>query len=76
MMDRVSGDTSDVDGMIAALDGISFDSPRGPFTMDSNSQTPKHNMYLRNVEEAEGTLHNVVIENMGEIADPGDDSKG
>ncbi|MFQ5399263.1 MAG: ABC transporter substrate-binding protein [Anaerolineae bacterium] len=75
MLNRTEGDTN-VDKMIEAMDGISFNSPRGPFTLDANSQTPKHNEYLREVQDVGGTLHNVVIENFGEIVDPGDDSKG
>ena len=76
MLDRVEGDTSDVDGMIEALDGISFASPRGPFTLDSTSQSPRHNEYLREVQEVGGELHNAVLDNFGEIVDPGDNSMG
>ena len=76
MLERVEGDTTDVDAMIEALDGISFDSPRGPFTLDANSQAPKNNMYLREVQDVDGTLRNVILENFGEIVDPGDDSLG
>jgi branched-chain amino acid transport system substrate-binding protein len=76
MLDAVEGDTSDVEAMIAALGGVSFDSPRGPFRLDANSQSPEHNMYLREVQEVEGALHNVIVENLGPIVDPGDDSQG
>jgi branched-chain amino acid transport system substrate-binding protein len=76
MLTRVEGDTSNVDSLVGALDGISFDSPRGPFSLDANSQAPRHNMYLREVQNVEGGLHNVVLENFGEIVDPGDNSKG
>ena len=76
MLNAVEGDTSNTDKMIEALGGISFNSPRGPFALDSNSQSPKHNIYLREVLEVDGALHNVVIDNFGETVDPGDDSKG
>lgn len=76
MLNRVEGDTSNVDGMIAALDGISFNSPRGPFRLDANSQNPEHHMYLREVQEVDGELHNVVLQDFGPIVDPGDDSLG
>ena len=76
MLNRVEGDTSNLDNMIGALDGISFASPRGPFTLDANSQAPKHNIYLREVQNTDDGLHNVVLENFGEIVDPGDESKG
>lgn len=76
MMEAVDGDTSDVEAMIDALPGISFDSPRGPYSLDANSQAPRHNEYLREVQEVGGELHNVVIENLGITVDPGDDSMG
>jgi branched-chain amino acid transport system substrate-binding protein len=76
ILDAVEGDTTDVDAMIDVLPDISFNSPRGPFSLDPNSQAPRHNEYLREVQEVEGELHNVVIENFGQIVDPGDDSSG
>lgn len=76
MLDMVEGDTSNSQAMIDTLAGISFNSPRGPFALDANSQAPKHNIYLRDVQEVEGGIHNVILENFGEIVDPGDESKG
>lgn len=76
MLNRVEGDTSNTQAMIDALDGISFDSPRGSFRIDPVSQAPEHNMYVREVQEFEGTLRNVVLEDLGTFADPGDDSRG
>jgi branched-chain amino acid transport system substrate-binding protein len=75
MMNRTEGDTA-VDKMIEALDGISFASPRGPFALDSNTQAPRHHIYLREVQMMDGAPHNVVLADLGEIADPGDDTKG
>ncbi|MFQ5617324.1 MAG: ABC transporter substrate-binding protein [Anaerolineales bacterium] len=76
MLNAVQGDTSDVDKMIDALGGVSFNSPRGPFKLDANTQNPSQHIYVREVREVDGALHNVVIEDLGEITDPGDDSKG
>ncbi|MEM7130657.1 MAG: ABC transporter substrate-binding protein [Chloroflexota bacterium] len=77
MLTRVEGDTSDLDAMIGALAGISFDSPRGPFTLDEATQNPRHDWYLREVVKTDdGALHNANLENLGEIVDPGDDSMG
>ncbi|MGH2593111.1 MAG: ABC transporter substrate-binding protein [Anaerolineae bacterium] len=75
MLKRTQGDTT-VDKMIEALDGISFASPRGPFALDTNTQNPKHHIYLREVQTVDGAPHNVVLADLGEIVDPGDDSKG
>jgi len=76
MLNAVQGDTTNVDNMIESLSGMSFASPRGPFTLDPNSQAPKHNMYLREVQEVEGNLNNVVLDNFGEIVDPGTEDLG
>lgn len=77
MITRTEGDVSDVDKMVEALAGISFNSPRGPFTLDEATQNPRQEWYLRQVVRTEdGALHNAAIENMGEIVDPGDDSMG
>ncbi len=76
MVNAVQGDTSNVDRMIEALGGISFASPRGPFALDANSQNPRQHIYVREVQNVEGALHNIVIADLGEIVDPGDNSKG
>jgi branched-chain amino acid transport system substrate-binding protein len=76
MLNTVQGDTTNVDKMIEVLGGISFKSPRGPFALDTNSQAPRQNMYLLQVQEVDGALQNAVLGSLGEIVDPGDDSKG
>jgi branched-chain amino acid transport system substrate-binding protein len=76
ILDAVQGDTSDVNGMIDAVSGISFDSPRGPFTFDHRSQNPTQHIYVRQVKKVDGTPHNVVIDDMGAFTDPGDNSLG
>jgi len=76
LINTLQGDLTNVDRMIEALPGISFNSPRGPFALDANSQAPRQKIYLREVQSVEGTLQNTVIADLGEIVDPGDDSKG
>lgn len=76
MLNATDGATDDNDMMIDALGNISFNSPRGPFRLDTNSQNPVQHIYVREVQEVDGTLHNVVIEDLGEVTDPGDDSLG
>ena len=75
MLNQTQGDTN-VDKMIDVLGGISFASPRGPFTLDTATQNPKHHIYLRDVQTVDGAPHNVVLADLGEVVDPGDDSKG
>ncbi len=76
MLNTTKGATDDTDKMIEALSGVSFDSPRGAFRLDANSQNPVQHIYVREVQEVDGALHNVVIEDLGEVTDPGDDSLG
>ena len=76
MLKATEGATDDNDQMIEALGNVSFDSPRGPFRLDANSQNPVQHIYVREVQEVDGALHNVVIEDLGEVTDPGDDSLG
>ncbi len=75
MLRRTEGDTA-VDKMVEALDGISFDSPRGPFKLDANSQAPEQSMYARDVQSVEGALRNTILSDLGLTVDPGDNSKG
>ncbi len=74
MMDELGGDTSSVDQMIEVLPTVSFTSPRGPFTLDKDTQAPKQHIYIREVREVNGRYHNIPIEDTGPIVDPGDDS--
>ena len=76
MLDTVQGDTSNVDKLIEVLGGISFKSPRGPLALDAHSQAPRQNMYLFQVQEIDGSIQNAVLDSLGEVVDPGDDSKG
>ncbi len=76
MLNKVQGDTSKVDKMIEVLPSISFTGPRGPFTLDATTQNPKQKIYLREVKKFPDALHNDIIADLGEIVDPGDDSKG
>ena len=44
--------------------------------LDAATQAPRHHIYLREVQTVDGAPHNVVLDDLGEIVDPGDDSKG
>tara|TARA_B100001123_G_scaffold305907_1_gene341755 strand:+ start:2500 stop:3762 length:1263 start_codon:yes stop_codon:yes gene_type:complete len=76
LLDEVQGDTRATSRMLELLHDVSFSSPRGPFKLDSKSQNPSQHIYVREVKEIGGKLHNVVIEDLGEFTDPGDNSLG
>jgi branched-chain amino acid transport system substrate-binding protein len=75
-VNAVQGNTKDKAKWIEAIGGVSFDGPRGKFKMDPKTNNVVQPIYARDVQKVGGTLQNVVIKNFGEIADPGDDSKG
>lgn len=60
----------DGDSLATALGGIGIvdDSPRGPWEFDG--QTPRQNMYLRRVDDVDGTLVNAVVEDLGPQSQP------
>ncbi len=75
-LNALQGDTSNTDKVIEALAAVKFKSPRGEFKFDPNTHNVINPIYVRQVQEVDGALHDVVLENLGEFPDPGDDSKG
>lgn len=61
----------DGDSLATALGGIGpvDDSPRGTWEFDG--QSPRQNIYLRSVQDANGTLVNAVVEDLGQQSQPG-----
>lgn len=55
------------DALLAGMKGLSFESPRGPVTLDPKTRDFIQNIYLRKVEKVNGALYNVefdVIKNV------------
>ncbi len=75
-INKVQGNTTDKDKLIEAISGVTFTGPRGAFKFDPNTHNVVQHIYAREVRKVDGALHNYVLEDLGEIADPGDDSKG
>jgi branched-chain amino acid transport system substrate-binding protein len=68
----VNGNTQDKDKLVAAIEKVEFDSPRGRFRFDPKT----HNViqpfiYVREVKEVAGGLDNVPIDKIANVADPG-----
>ena len=68
----VNGNTQDKDKLVAALEKVEFDSPRGRFRFDPKT----HNVvqpfiYVREVKEVAGGLDNVPIDKVADVRDPG-----
>jgi branched-chain amino acid transport system substrate-binding protein len=66
---KTDGNT-DGDALIAAMKGMSWESPRGPMAIDPATRDVVHNIYIRRVEKIGGTLTNREFETFAAIADP------
>jgi branched-chain amino acid transport system substrate-binding protein len=75
-VNATKGDTSDKDKLVEAIGAVTFDGPRGTFKMDPDTHNVIQHIYIRDVQEVDKELHNVILKDMGGVTDPGDDSKG
>jgi branched-chain amino acid transport system substrate-binding protein len=66
---RTAGNT-DGDTLIAAMKGMSWESPRGPMAIDPVTRDVVHNIYIRRVEKIGGILTNREFETFVAVADP------
>ncbi len=62
---------ADGETLLAAMKGLSFESPRGPVTIDPETRDIVQNIYLRKVEKVDGTLYNVDFGSIDQVKDPG-----
>lgn len=65
------GGKTDADGLMAAMKGASFASPRGPFAIDPATRDVVQTIYVRRVEKAGGALRNVEFDRFVAVKDPG-----
>ena len=56
--------------LIAAMKGMTWESPRGPMSIDRNTGEVVHNIYIRKVEKTGGELRNVEFETFNNVRDP------
>jgi branched-chain amino acid transport system substrate-binding protein len=50
--------------------GMSWESPRGPITIDPETRDIIQNVYIRKVEKVDGKLQNVIIDTIKDVKDP------
>lgn len=69
---QVDGNTADKERLIAAVEGVKFNDPRGPFSFDPATHLPIQNVYvLKTSAGAGGVISNDVIKTFAGIRDPG-----
>jgi branched-chain amino acid transport system substrate-binding protein len=66
---KTGGNTGDA--LVAAMKGMSWESPRGPISIDPETRDIIQNVYMRKVEKVDGELYNVEFETFNAVKDPG-----
>jgi len=67
---KTAGDT-DGEKLVAAMKGLSWESPRGPMTIDPATRDVIQNVYIRKVERVNGKLFNIEFATIENVKDPG-----
>jgi branched-chain amino acid transport system substrate-binding protein len=68
-LEKTKGDASG-DALVAAAKGMSWQSPRGPISIDPETRDIVQNVYIREVKEVDGKLQNVIIDTIKDVKDP------
>jgi len=65
-----SGGKTDADSLVSAAKGASWESPRGPISIDPETRDIVQTVYIRRVEKVDGRLINVEIAEIPGVKDP------
>jgi branched-chain amino acid transport system substrate-binding protein len=68
-LEKTRGGT-DGEALMKAMEGQSFESPRGPVTIDPATRDPIQNVYMRKVERVNGELYSVEFATIPNVKDP------
>jgi branched-chain amino acid transport system substrate-binding protein len=72
---RKTGGNADGDSLVAAMKGMSWESPRGPVSIDPETRDIVQNIYIRKVEKVDGELYNIEFQTFEAVKDPGKTKK-
>ena len=67
---KKSGGKADGESLVAAAKGMSWESPRGPMSIDPETRDVIQTVYIRRVEKVNGQVRNVEIEKFENVKDP------
>ncbi len=67
---RKTNGSTNGDTLVAAMKGMTWESPRGPVLIDPETRDIVHNIYVSKVEKVDGELYNVEFETFEAIKDP------
>ena len=65
-----TGGRSDGDTLLAAMKGMTWESPRGPLSIDPQTRDVVNNIYIRKVEKINGQLYNTEFATFEAVKDP------
>ena len=68
-LEKTGGDTGG-EALVEAARGMAWQSPRGPMSIDPETRDVIQTVYIREVQEVDGTLQNVIIHEIPEAKDP------
>ena len=69
VLKKTNGDATG-DALVEAAKGMSWTSPRGPMSIDPETRDVVQTVYIREVQEVDGKLQNVIIHEVPEVKDP------
>ena len=69
-LEATKGDTNG-EALLNAMKGMSWESPRGPMSIDRDTRDVTQNVYVRRVEKRDGQLWNIEFQTVPNVKDPG-----
>jgi branched-chain amino acid transport system substrate-binding protein len=69
VLKKTNGDSTG-DALVEAAKGMSWMSPRGPMSIDPETRDVIQTVYIREVQEVDGKLQNVIIYEIPDVKDP------
>jgi branched-chain amino acid transport system substrate-binding protein len=70
-IEALQGDTSDQDRLSDAVGKVKINTPRGPISFDPETNNVIQTIYIREVADIGGKLHNRVLATYNDVRDPG-----
>ncbi len=67
---EAAGASADGAQLVEAMKGVSWESPRGPVSIDPRTREMTQNIYIRRVERVNGELFNVEFDTFRAVSDP------
>ena len=68
----LNGDTSDQEKLSEAIAKVRISTPRGPISFYPETNNVVQNIYVRQVADVGGALHDRVLATYADVRDPGD----